>query len=283
MTATTHTTSDMRAVTAAEIAAYRGVLREAIGSATPMVGVPQASPVYPFVISSPAFEQIMDQLTAGGGPRPANVHLSQEVRLHRLVRPGERVAVDAEITAARREPKGTRLAIRSVLVGDDGALLAELLTGALLVEATAPEPFGDMPAGAAPAPGPGPRESTTVECVIPRETVRRYAEVSGDHNPIHLDDDAAVAAGFPGAIAHGMSVLALVCEDVVDRFAGGDAARVAGIGCRFSAPVRPEEPLSIVYQTDGGPTVKFSCKTERGIAFKGGWVTVRPDGEGSDG
>lgn len=33
---------------------------------------------------------------------------------------------------------------------------------------------------------------------------RRYAAVSGDHNPIHLSNLAAKAFGFPRAIAHGM-------------------------------------------------------------------------------
>lgn len=35
------------------------------------------------------------------------------------------------------------------------------------------------------------------------DTVRKFSEVSGDANPIHLDDVAARAAGFPMRIAHG--------------------------------------------------------------------------------
>ncbi|WP_455660930.1 MaoC/PaaZ C-terminal domain-containing protein [Pradoshia sp.] len=39
--------------------------------------------------------------------------------------------------------------------------------------------------------------------VIP-EMLVRYAEASGDHNPIHLDEDEAKRLGLPGIIAHGM-------------------------------------------------------------------------------
>ncbi len=39
---------------------------------------------------------------------------------------------------------------------------------------------------------------------IGREQLRKYAEASGDPNPIHLSDEAAAAAGLPGVIAHGM-------------------------------------------------------------------------------
>lgn len=32
----------------------------------------------------------------------------------------------------------------------------------------------------------------------------QYAEASGDHNPIHLDEEEAKRLGLPGIIAHGM-------------------------------------------------------------------------------
>jgi acyl dehydratase len=39
---------------------------------------------------------------------------------------------------------------------------------------------------------------------VPRDAGRRYAGVSGDHNPIHVNPVAARIFGFPGMIAHGM-------------------------------------------------------------------------------
>ncbi len=39
---------------------------------------------------------------------------------------------------------------------------------------------------------------------LPEDLGRRYAAVSGDHNPIHLHAWSAKAFGFPRAIAHGM-------------------------------------------------------------------------------
>ncbi len=43
---------------------------------------------------------------------------------------------------------------------------------------------------------------------IGRDQLRKYAEASGDPNPIHLSDEAAEAAGLPGVIAHGMLTVA---------------------------------------------------------------------------
>jgi hypothetical protein len=49
-----------------------------------------------------------------------------------------------------------------------------------------------------------PDPPVTAHWRVPDDTGRRYAAVSGDHNPIHLHGLAAKAFGFPRAIAHGM-------------------------------------------------------------------------------
>ena len=73
------------------------------------------------------------------------------------------------------------------------------------------------------------------EVQITREDLRRYAEASGDHNPIHLRDDAARALGLPGVVAHGMLTSALAIG-VVAEWAGG-ADRVLATSIRFAGPV----------------------------------------------
>ena len=47
---------------------------------------------------------------------------------------------------------------------------------------------------------------------ISQEKVKEYAEVSGDHNPIHQDPSFAREEGFDGTIVHGMFVLSLMGE-----------------------------------------------------------------------
>jgi acyl dehydratase len=43
---------------------------------------------------------------------------------------------------------------------------------------------------------------------ISRTTLALYAGASGDHNPMHIDIDAARAAGHPDVFAHGMLSMA---------------------------------------------------------------------------
>jgi acyl dehydratase len=46
--------------------------------------------------------------------------------------------------------------------------------------------------------------------VIDRDKVRAFADVTGDHQWIHLDEERAKATAFGGTIAHGYLVLSLV-------------------------------------------------------------------------
>lgn len=79
------------------------------------------------------------------------------------------------------------------------------------------------------APGLPPRTFT-----ITRADLVRYAEASGDHNPIHQDEAVARGVGLPGVIAHGMLTMALAARAVGDWFPGSE---VVSFGCKFTQPV----------------------------------------------
>ena len=57
---------------------------------------------------------------------------------------------------------------------------------------------------------------------INRALLKRYADASGDQNPIHQNEEFAISVGLPNVIAHGMLTMALVGKYVSD-FAGGSA------------------------------------------------------------
>lgn len=70
---------------------------------------------------------------------------------------------------------------------------------------------------------------------LDRALLKRYADASGDQNPIHQNEEFAVSVGLPNVIAHGMLTMALVGKYVSD-FAGG-SAKVLEFGARFIKPV----------------------------------------------
>ncbi len=56
---------------------------------------------------------------------------------------------------------------------------------------------------------------------------QRYAEASGDRNPIHLDPGAARAAGLPAPILHGLYTMAQVARCASHAGAGRQLRRLA--------------------------------------------------------
>jgi 3-hydroxybutyryl-CoA dehydratase len=73
--------------------------------------------------------------------------------------------------------------------------------------------------------------------------LNRYANASGDFNPIHIDEAFAKATPFGGTIAHGMLVLAFISEMMTiafdDRWLSGGKLDV-----RFRAPARPGDLIT---------------------------------------
>lgn len=75
------------------------------------------------------------------------------------------------------------------------------------------------------------------------ELVDRYADASGDHNPIHLDESAALESGLPGRIVHGMLTMG-VLGTAASAWAGG-ATNIQSLRCRFRALVMVGDVVSI--------------------------------------
>lgn len=75
----------------------------------------------------------------------------------------------------------------------------------------------------------------SVEFLLTRDSLVRYAGASGDFNPIHYRDDVALSVGLPGVLAHGMLTMGAAVQVVVDWV--GDPGRVVDYGVRFTKPV----------------------------------------------
>jgi acyl dehydratase len=70
---------------------------------------------------------------------------------------------------------------------------------------------------------------------VTREMLIAYAEASGDHNEIHLDEAFALSVGLPNVIAHGMLTMGLTTS-VLESWLGRCDA-IEEIGTRFTKPV----------------------------------------------
>ena len=105
--------------------------------------------------------------------------------------------------------------------------------------------------------------------LVTREDVDAYAEASGDHNPLHRDDEVARRAGYSGVIAHGMFTLGLLGSCVVAWT--GDPAALLRMKAAFRAPVFMGETI-----VAGGRVRALDAESR--TATIEGWVQLDRDG-----
>ena len=72
---------------------------------------------------------------------------------------------------------------------------------------------------------------------VDRAAIMAYADLTGDYNPIHVDETFAASTAMGGVIAHGTLSLNLVWQALA-RTLGPAAAEGASLDVRFVRPVR---------------------------------------------
>jgi acyl dehydratase len=84
-----------------------------------------------------------------------------------------------------------------------------------------------------------------------QELIDRWADLSGDYNPLHVDTAFAEATQFGGTIAHGHLTLALMENLMLS--VGGDAWLTGGVlrNVKFRAPVRPGGAYDLHAEQEG--------------------------------
>src|SRR5262245_49233104 len=77
----------------------------------------------------------------------------------------------------------------------------------------------------------------TLTRTVTEADVKAFADVSGDHNPIHLDEAYAATTMFKTRIAHGILSASYISATLASRLPGPGAVYVSQ-NLKFRAPVR---------------------------------------------
>ena len=79
-------------------------------------------------------------------------------------------------------------------------------------------------------------ETASLSKTITDEDVRAFAQMTGDHNPVHLDDDFAQKTRFGRRIAHGMLSASLISAVLANQLPGQGTVYLSQT-LQFVAPV----------------------------------------------
>jgi len=79
--------------------------------------------------------------------------------------------------------------------------------------------------------------------IISDEDIRAFADLTGDHNPIHLDDNYATGTRFGRRIAHGMLAASLISATLANDLPGPGTIYL-NQSLQFKAPVYPGDTVT---------------------------------------
>ena len=206
---------------------------------------------YPHVLAFPLAVSIMvdDSFPFA---LPGLVHVGNRIEQKRAIGATERMTLTVRATDLRPHPRGRQFDMSTEVEIDGQPIWSEMST---YLRRERRSTSG--------APREPAHEETPPSAIwrVPADTGRRYAAVSGDVNPIHLNPLAARLFGFPRAIAHGMWLKARCLSALEGRLGDAVTAEV-----EFKSPLllpstvafrsRPEDGrwlISVVHAASGRP------------------------------
>jgi acyl dehydratase len=237
-----------------------------------------APPVFAAVLSWDVLVASITELV--GGEIPAHViHRAQDMHLYRPLPLEQDVSVSARTASIQTMPSAAQVCTHLAASDSRGELLFEIYCTTLL---------GGVGIPAVSAPGarrdrwPRATRSALPDRVVVHvddDQPCRYSDASGDSSPIHLDDDAARAVGFPGRILHGLCAMAMCGAALVRVKAAGDPTRLRRLGVRFSAPIFPGDDMHLaIFEAGSMPgttAVCFEVKTGVKTALRDGVAEIQ--------
>lgn len=111
--------------------------------------------------------------------------------------------------------------------------------------------------------------------------IELFAEVSTDHNPVHLDEAYAQDTMFQGRIAHGMLTAGLISAVIGEQLPGHGTVYL-GQTLKFMAPVRPGDTVRAEVKVDAidhpkrRVTLATRCLVGDTVVLKGEAVVLAP-------
>lgn len=189
------------------------------------------------------------------------VHGEQRITLHQPLPASGRIRSQFTIRDIFDKGAGKGaiiLAETRLFDADSGAHIATNLSS---VFARGNGGFGGQP-GPVPPLHPVPTRAADRK-LVSATTLNQAAiyRLSGDMNPLHIDQGFAESAGFDRPILHGLCIFGMATYALIRMACNGDAGRVQHIEMRFSAPFFPGESLRTEMWNEDG-RVAFRCVAE---------------------
>ncbi len=214
-----------------------------------------APSVFPVAVTWPMVQHITDNIEAADFPKEViftQVHYSEQLIVHRPVKPGDEIIVKGVIAAILPHRAGTYVTLRFDASDAAGNSIFTEYIGAMMrgVECTGGGKGSEnIPQLTEWREGSEPLWESSVH--VGALTPYIYDGCSNIHFPIHTSVKFARMVGLPGIILQGTATLAIALREIIEKEANGDSRQISSLYCRFTGMVLP----------GGDIKVSLACKT----------------------
>lgn len=205
-------------------------------------------PMFPVAVTWPILSQLGEYIESEDFPKEVlmtQVHYTEHLVLHRLIRPGDRLSITGSLKAFLPHRSGTHAIICLEAEDEKGEPVFTEYIGAMLrgVDCGKGGKADQIPS----VPENNTREETlwTSDIYIDPERSYIYDGCSNIEFPIHTSPNFAKMVGLPGIILQGTATLAYAVRELVNIEADKDPAKVSEIACRFTGMVQPGTDIKV--------------------------------------
>jgi len=205
-------------------------------------------PMFPVAVTWPVLSHLDKFIESEDFPTEVlmtQVHYTEHLVLHRLMRPGDRLIINGTIKAFLPHRAGTHAVICLEAKDVAGLPVFTETIGAMLRGVTCKEGGIDGEISLVPENDTGGQSLWTSGIPIAPERPYIYDGCTHIEFPIHTSPAFARMVGLPGIILQGTATLAYAVRELVNREADHDPNRIAEIACRFSGMVRPGTDINV--------------------------------------
>ena len=210
-----------------------------------------APPTFPVAVTWPILSNLSEFLPRDRFPTEVlltQVHYTEHLICHRLIRPGDQLAIDGDIASIAPHRAGTHVILRLDAHDKANEPVFTEYVGAMLrgVTCNGQAVSGSLPQ--VPECGFDAEPAWSKRWLVDPMAPYIYDACADIEFPIHTSPKFARDVGLPGILLQGTATLGYAVRELINREALGDPGAVREIACTFTGMVMPGTEISLVCQ-----------------------------------
>ncbi|HJO36117.1 MAG: MaoC/PaaZ C-terminal domain-containing protein [Pseudomonadota bacterium] len=215
----------------------------------------------------PTYGVIAGMMSMGGMMGKVQINLAnllhgeQSITLHRPIPPQAKVECVGKITEVWDKGKAAVLGVEGLVQDKDGPICTTHATIFLRGAGGFGGERGPSSEGINEPPARDPDHVVTYQTRPEQAALYR---LSGDPNPIHIDPNFAMMAGYKKPFLHGLCTYGFTGRAILHALCGGDPARFKSFEARFADQVYPGDDIVTKIWVTGEGEALVQAETQKG-------------------